>query len=94
VVYPGEETKVYSSYENQKEASFLQNDEHKLYFHKLERRKRVIFGADQNADIGGYVTEDDAYLVISAANSTYGNELYIKDLKTKQSYRYNRRQLQ
>jgi prolyl oligopeptidase len=26
------------------------------------------------------VTEDDRYLVITAANSTYGNELYIKDL--------------
>jgi hypothetical protein len=34
--------------------------------------------------IGGYVTEDDAYLVISA-KSTYGNELYIKDLKTPNS---------
>jgi prolyl oligopeptidase len=43
-----------------------------------------IFGADQKRYIGGYVTEDDAYLVISA-NSTYGNELYIKDLKTPNS---------
>jgi prolyl oligopeptidase len=30
--------------------------------------------------VGGGVTEDDRYLVITAANSTYGNELYIKDL--------------
>jgi prolyl oligopeptidase len=37
----------------------------------------------RNKYIGGYVTEDNRYLVISAANSTYGNELYIKDL-TKQ----------
>jgi prolyl oligopeptidase len=37
----------------------------------------------RNEYIGGYVTEDNRYLVISAANSTYGNELYIKDL-TKQ----------
>ena len=25
--------------------------------------------------VGGYVTEDQNYLVISAANATYGNEL-------------------
>jgi prolyl oligopeptidase len=31
--------------------------------------------------VGGGVTEDDRYLVITAANSTYGNELYIKDLQ-------------
>src|SRR5690554_7428689 len=30
--------------------------------------------------VGGGVTEDDKYLIITAANSTYGNELYIKDL--------------
>ncbi|HEU4495778.1 MAG TPA: prolyl oligopeptidase family serine peptidase, partial [Flavobacterium sp.] len=35
--------------------------------------------------VGGYVTEDDRYLVISASASTYGNELYIKDLTAKNS---------
>jgi prolyl oligopeptidase len=58
-------------------------DEHKLYFHKLgtAQKERGNFGADQKRRyIGGYVTEDNRYLVISAANSTYGNELYIKDL--------------
>src|SRR5690606_25638902 len=35
--------------------------------------------------VGGYVTEDNQYLVISAANSTYGNELYIKNLKNPDS---------
>jgi prolyl oligopeptidase len=32
--------------------AFCKTDEHKLYFHKLERLKedKVIFGADQNAD--------------------------------------------
>jgi prolyl oligopeptidase len=35
--------------------------------------------------VGGYVTEDDRYLVISAANSTYGNELYIKGLTVENS---------
>jgi prolyl oligopeptidase len=30
--------------------------------------------------VGGSVTEDDHYLVITASTSTYGNELFIKDL--------------
>ena len=35
--------------------------------------------------VGGSVTEDDRYLVITAATSTYGNELYIQDLTKPQS---------
>jgi prolyl oligopeptidase len=47
------------------------------------KKDKGNFGADQKRRyIGGYVTEDNRYLVISAANSTYGNELH-KDL-TKQ----------
>ena len=84
----GSEGFYYSSYEKPKGSELsAKTDEHKLYFHKLgtaQKEDRVIFGADQKRRyIGGYVTEDDGYLVISAANSTYGNELYIKDL-TKQ----------
>jgi prolyl oligopeptidase len=84
----GNEGFYYSSYEKPKGSELsAKTDEHKLYFHKLgtsQKEDKVIFGADQKRRyIGGYVTEDDHYLVISAANSTYGNELYIKDL-TKQ----------
>ena len=86
----GNEGFYYSSYEKPKGSELsAKTDEHKLYFHKLgtsQKEDKVIFGADQKRRyIGGYVTEDDAYLVISAANSTYGNELYIKDLKTPNS---------
>ena len=82
----GNEGFYYSSYEKPKGSELsAKTDEHKLYFHKLgtsQKEDKLIFGADQKRRyIGGYVTEDDAYLVISAANSTYGNELYIKDLK-------------
>jgi prolyl oligopeptidase len=78
VVYPERKRRfLLPSYENQKEASFLQNDEHKLYFHKLNVSKEDgnLWRRPKRRYIGGYVTEDDAYLV-SAANSTYGNELY------------------
>ncbi|CAA9195938.1 prolyl oligopeptidase family serine peptidase [Flavobacterium collinsii] len=75
----------YSSYDKPKGSELsAKTDQHKLYFHKLgtsQKEDKVIYGADQKRRyIGGYVTEDDKYLVISAANSTYGNELFIKDL--------------
>ncbi|MGO4773408.1 prolyl oligopeptidase family protein [Flavobacterium sp. W22_SRS_FK3] len=75
----------YSSYDKPKGSELsAKTDQHKLYFHKLgtsQKEDKVIFGADQKRRyVGGYVTEDNQYLVISAANSTYGNELYIKDL--------------
>ncbi|MGO4819835.1 MULTISPECIES: prolyl oligopeptidase family serine peptidase [unclassified Flavobacterium] len=86
----GNEGFYYSSYEKPKGSELsAKTDQHKLYFHKLgtaQKDDKVVFGADQKRRyIGGYVTEDDAYLVISAANSTYGNELYIKSLKTDNS---------
>ncbi|MFZ0597480.1 MAG: prolyl oligopeptidase family serine peptidase [Flavobacterium sp.] len=85
VAWHGNEGFYYSSYEKPKGSELsAKTDEHKLYFHKLgtsQKEDKVIFGADKKRRyIGGYVTEDDKYLVISAANSTYGNELYIKDL--------------
>ncbi len=75
----------YSSYDKPKGSELsAKTDQHKLYFHKLgtvQKDDKVIFGADQKRRyVGGGVTEDDHYLVITASNSTYGNELYIKDL--------------
>ncbi|SFC63902.1 prolyl oligopeptidase family serine peptidase [Flavobacterium phragmitis] len=75
----------YSSYDKPKGSELsAKTDQHKLYFHKLgtsQKDDKVIFGADQKRRyVSGYITEDDHYLIITAANSTYGNELYIKDL--------------
>jgi prolyl oligopeptidase len=86
----GNEGFYYSSYDKPKGSELsAKTDQHKLYFHKLgtsQKEDKVIFGADQKRRyVGGYVTEDNHYLVITAANSTYGNELYIKDLKTPNS---------
>lgn len=58
---------------------------HKLYYHKVGTPRsadKLIFGDDKNPRryVGGYLTEDERFLVISAANSTTGNELYIQDL--------------
>lgn len=75
----------YSSYDKPEGSELsAKTDQHKLYYHKLgsaQKEDALIFGKDQKRRyVGGYVTGDNQFLVISAANSTYGNELYIKDL--------------
>lgn len=85
VSWKGNEGFYYSSYDKPKGSELsAKTDQHKLYYHQLgttQKEDKVIFGNEQRRRyVGGYVTEDDNYLIISAANSTYGNELYIKDL--------------
>lgn len=75
----------YSSYDKPEGSELsAKTDQHKLYFHKLgtsQKDDKVVFGLkDKRRYVGGYVTEDEKYLIISAANSTTGNELYYKDL--------------
>lgn len=80
----------YSSYDKPEGSELsAKTDEHKLYYHKLDTKQSqddLIFGDKQKRRyVGGSVTGDNQYLVITAANSTYGNELYIKDLRKKDS---------
>jgi prolyl oligopeptidase len=75
----------YSSYDKPKGSELsAMTDHHKLYFHKLgtdQAEDKVVFGSDiVRRYVGGYVTEDGRYLVVTASVSTTGNELYIKDL--------------
>ena len=83
--WKGNEGIFYSSYEKPKGSELsAKTDEHKLYFHQLgtaQKTDLVIFGdKEKRRYVGGSVSEDDRYLFISAANSTSGNELYLKDL--------------
>lgn len=76
----------YSSYDKPEGSELTaKTDHHKLYFHKLGTKQaedKVVFGADiVRRYVGGSVTEDGRYLVVTASVSTTGNELYIKDLK-------------
>jgi prolyl oligopeptidase len=85
VSWRGNEGFYYSSYDKPKGSELsAKTDQHKLYFHKIgtpQKEDKVIFGlAEKRRYVTGYVTEDNRFLVISAANSTYGNELYIQDL--------------
>jgi prolyl oligopeptidase len=87
VSWKGNEGFYYSSYDKPEGSELsAKTDQHKLYYHVLgtpQKTDKVIFGLnDKRRYVGGSVTEDDRYLVITAANSTSGNELYIQDLKT------------
>lgn len=90
VSWKGNEGFYYSSYDKPKGSELsAKTDQHKLYYHKLgtaQKDDNVIFGLDQKRRyVGGSVTEDDKFLIITAANSTYGNELYIKELTKENS---------
>jgi len=82
----------YSSYDKPKGSELsAKTDQHKLYYHKLgtlQKKDKVIFGEkalEKHRYIGGYLTEDNKYLVISASTSTSGNKLFIKDLSNPNS---------
>ncbi|WP_159949856.1 prolyl oligopeptidase family serine peptidase [Polaribacter septentrionalilitoris] len=82
----------YSSYDKPKGSELsAKTDQHKLYYHKLgtsQKEDAVIFGAvpsEKHRYVGGYITEDNKYLVITASVSTSGNKLFIKDLSKSNS---------
>lgn len=83
----GNEGFYYSSYDKPKGSALSEiTQEHKVYFHKLgtsQHDDELIFGGkDQIRRYAGVsLTEDEHYLILTAATSTSGNELYIKDLK-------------
>jgi len=89
VSWRGNEGFYYSSYDKPKGSELsAKTDQHKLYYHKFGTKQsedELIFGgtaAEKHRYVGGYVSEDDRYLFISASISTSGNKLFMKDLKT------------
>lgn len=88
LAWKGSEGFYYSSYDKPREGSALsgKTQYHKLFYHKLgtpQSADVLVFGGEKTPRryIGAFVTEDQQYLVITAAVSTSGNELYIKSLK-------------
>ncbi len=82
----------YSSYDKPEGSELsAKTDQHKLYYHKLgtsQKEDKVIFGgipSEKHRYVGGYVTEDNKYLVVTASVSTSGNKLFIKDLSNPNS---------
>ena len=88
IAWKSNEGFYYSGYQKPKEGSQLsgKTEHHILYFHYIKESQsadRIIFGGEEipRRYINAKVSEDQRYLIISAANSTSGNELYIQDLK-------------
>ena len=88
--WKGNEGIFYSSYEKPKGSELsAKTDQHRLFFHKLGTKQAedaILFGdQEKRRYVGGYVSDDNRYLFISAANSTSGNELYLKYLSVPNS---------
>ena len=78
----------YSSYDKPDGSELsAKTDQHKLYYHKLgtsQDEDKVIYGgtpAQKRRYVGGSVTKDGKYLIISGAKSTSGNELHLLNLE-------------
>jgi len=87
LAWKGNQGFYYSSYDKPTAGSQLagKTQIHKLYYHQLgtpQSTDKLIFGGekDPNRYIGASVTEDERYLIISAANTTTGGKLYLQDL--------------
>ncbi|WP_029209462.1 prolyl oligopeptidase family serine peptidase [Aquimarina agarilytica] len=92
ISWKGNEGFYYSSYDKPDGSELsAKTDQHKLYYHKLgtpQTSDVVIYGGndiEKHRYVGGYLTEDEKFLVITAAKSTSGNKLFIKDLTTPNS---------
>ncbi len=86
--WQGNDGFYYSTYDKPKGSELsAKTDHHKLYYHKIGTKQsedKVVFGDNLvRRYVGGYLTEDEHFLVVSASISTTGNELYIKDLTKK-----------
>ena len=83
----GNEGFYYSSYDKPTGSELsAKTDQHKLYYHQLATTQSediLVFGgseAEKHRYVSGEVTKDGRYLLVSAAVSTSGNKLFIKDL--------------
>jgi prolyl oligopeptidase len=87
IAWRGNDGFYYSTYDKPKGSQLsAKTQHHKLYYHKLgtpQNNDPLIFGGEQTPRryIGAYLTEDERFLVVTAATSTTGNELYVQDLK-------------
>ena len=87
ISWRGNDGFYYSSYDVPKAGQLSgKTQHHKLYYHKLgsdQKNDALIYGGAKqpNRYISGFVTEDQNYLVVSAAENTGGNQLYVKDLR-------------
>lgn len=82
----------YSSYDKPKEGSDLSGitQHHKVYYHVLgtsQKDDQLVFGGEQmpRRYVFASITDDNRYLILTAAQGTSGNQLFIKDLSKENS---------
>ncbi len=86
LTWKGNEGIYYSSYDKPKGSQLTaKTQHHKLFYHKLNTPQAndiLIFGGEKQPRryIGAGLTEDERFLVVTAAVSSNGNELYLMDL--------------
>lgn len=86
ISWRGNDGYYFSTYDKPKGSQLSAKTQvHKLFYHKIgtsRTQDKLVFGGDKTPRryVGGGVSEDERFLIISAANSTTGNELYIMDL--------------
>ena len=73
----------YSTYEKPDGSQFsAKTDEHRVYFHAFgtkQEQDKIIFGVEQKYRYsGGYVTDNQKYLILTGANETSSNDLYYQ----------------
>ncbi|TLU65340.1 S9 family peptidase [Thalassotalea litorea] len=93
ISWKGNEGFFYSSYDKPEGSELsAKTDQHKLYYHKLgtaQSEDKVIFGESTEQKrryVGGQVSEDGRFLLISGAQSTSGNDLHLLDLTQPDAY--------
>lgn len=84
----------YSSYDKPQGSELsAKTDHHKLYYHQLGTKQSqdiLVFGKDESQKyryVSGYVTDDQNWLVVSVANATSGNNLFVKDLRQNSDFK-------
>lgn len=91
--WSGDDGFYYSVYDQPKEGSQLSGmtDLHKVYFHKLgtqQKEDKLVIGSEsfkrRYMNVG--VSEDERFEILSAANATNGNELYIREANKKSDF--------
>ncbi|MBO6659060.1 MAG: S9 family peptidase [Pseudomonadales bacterium] len=83
----GNEGFYYSRYEKPEGSELSAKvDQHLLYYHRVgtpQADDQLVFGGaeeEKRRYVFGGVTEDDRYLIVVGAQSTSGNDLFIRDL--------------
>jgi prolyl oligopeptidase len=87
ISWKGNDGFYYSTYDIPKGENRLvyKTIHHTVYYHKIgdaQAQDQFVFGGERQPHryIDAGVTEDQHYLIIQAAETTYGNEIYYKDL--------------